>query len=371
MRIHCDYPGGNIKVLQMYKNQIKLEQELRDTPQWWFYWGFCVEAPTAGDYVFEFCNGDVIGPWGPAISFDRTNWNWAGKNSRISPSSFSYAFDGTEKAVFFCFSLPYQVQDFERFFARNTNVSFLKRDILTKSEKSREVPILVMGNPEVKKHIFLSCRHHACESVASYVLEGFLEYVIHHDKGMLLENYQLHIVPFIDIDGVEEGDQGKARVPHDHNRDYIEQPVYRSTAAWMEYARERVPAIYIDLHCPWKWGVADNIPEQRNNRPFFTKRMPPIKEELEKLEGILSRISLNNPKGSKVIFRPEYDISIGEDWFKPGEPTSCEFFEKLGSRICATLEYPYFGTEDMIITQRNSREFGQDLAKALEAYLLK
>jgi hypothetical protein len=177
-------------------------------------------------------------------------------------------------------------------------------------------------------------------------------------------------VPFIDIDGVEDGDQGKARVPHDHNRDYIEQPVYRSTAAWMEYARQKMPEIFIDLHCPWKWGDGDDIPSQRNNHVFFTKRLSPIKEELVRLESILSEINLNNTNSSKVIFDPKYDISIGEDWFSLGAPTSSEFFEKLGSRISATCEFPYFGAEDMIITQQNSRGFGQDLAKALEEYIL-
>lgn len=370
MRIHSNYAGGNIKVLEINNHQIILEQELRDTPQWWFYWSFCVESPIVGEFVFKFCNGDVIGPWGPAISFDRINWNWAGKASRISPSEFSYTFQGTEKEVYFCYSLPYQVYDFEQFYTRYSHFSYIKKEVLAVSEKGREVPLLIIGRPEAKKHIFLSCRHHACESVASYVLEGLLDYVVHNENSVLMQNYQLHIVPFIDIDGVEEGDQGKGRQPHDHNRDYIEQPVYKSIAAWMEYARQKMPEIFIDLHCPWKWGVADNIAEQRNNHPFFTKMLPPIKDELEKLEAVLSVSNQNDHHGTGIIFHPKYDICIGDDWFQPGAPTASAFFEKLGSRISATLEFPYFGTEDMIITQQNSRCFGKSLARALETYII-
>ena len=138
----------------------------------------------------------------------------------------------------------------------------------------------------------------------------------------------------------------------------------------MEYARKKTPEIFIDFHCPWKWGDEYDISSQRNNHPFFTKRLSPIKEELEKLEANLSGINQNNPDSHKVIFDPQYDISIGDDWFCKGVPTSSEFFEKLGCRISATLEYPYFGTEKMTVTQQNSRNFGHDLAKALEKYIL-
>lgn len=370
MKIHSNFPGGNIKVLKVNRQHIQLEQEIRDSTQWWFYWSFCVKTPIACEFTFEFCNGDVIGPWGPAISFDRIHWDWADRNSRISPSAFRYRFDGTEKEVYFCFSLPYQVQDLGRFCSKYAPLDYFKREVLTKSEKGRQVPLLIIGRPEAKKYIFLSCRHHSCESVASYVLEGFLQHIVSDGSSLLLQEYQIHAAPFMDIDGVEEGDQGKSRDPHDHNRDYIKSPLYHSTSAWMEYARGKKPEIYIDLHCPFKWGEGDELSSQRNNHVFFTKRSSPIKEEVEKLGALLSRISLKNPEDSRVIFKPEYDISMGEDWFKPGAPTSSDFFEKLGARISTTCEYPYFGTEDSIITQQNSRAFGKDLAKALEEYVL-
>ena len=43
-----------------------------------------------------------------------------------------------------------------------------------------------------------------------------------------IPNYLVYVIPFVDIDGVENGDQGK-QAPHDHNRDYINSPIYPET----------------------------------------------------------------------------------------------------------------------------------------------
>lgn len=368
MKIKNDYPGANIKVIQQEKQRIKLEQDIRDSTMWWFYWNFCVEAPALGEIIFEFCNGEVIGPWGPAFSFDRIHWNWVGKESRISSSAFRYSFDGKEKEVRFCFSLPYQIQDFERFYTKHSHVKYLKREVLLTSEKGRMVPLLILGKSGAEKNIFFTCRHHACESVAGYVLEGLMEQII-EEKDKVMENYKIHVVPFIDIDGVEEGDQGKARAPHDHNRDYIEAPIYRSTAALMEYARDKSPEIFLDFHCPWKWGEGEKVSEQRNNHAFFLIRNIPMKEEIEKLSSILAEMTQNNPNTENVIYQSKFEISIGEEWFEFGLSTSASFFENLGARISTSFEYPYFGVGERPVTQRSSRAFGADIARSLIKYL--
>lgn len=62
----------------------------------------------------------------------------------------------------------------------------------------------------------MTARHHACESTGNYVLEGVLEELI----KSLPNNLSVMCVPFVDYDGVVNGDQGKNRFQHDHNRDY-------------------------------------------------------------------------------------------------------------------------------------------------------
>ncbi len=44
MRIHSDFPGGNIIFDRIEGDTIYIERDLRDTEGDWFYWAFCVEA---------------------------------------------------------------------------------------------------------------------------------------------------------------------------------------------------------------------------------------------------------------------------------------------------------------------------------------
>ena len=77
-------------------------------------------------------------------------------------------------------------------------------------------------------------------------MEGILrEFAKNPPRG-----FRIIAVPFVDYDGAAAGDQGKSRAPHDHNRDYIDQPVWRTTAAIMEMAKHEDIRLALDLHAP-------------------------------------------------------------------------------------------------------------------------
>ena len=63
---------------------------------------------------------------------------------------------------------------------------------------------------EPKFRIFMSARHHCSETMASWVLEGVGEaFLADDDLGRWLrENVELMMVPFVDYDGAQAGDQG-------------------------------------------------------------------------------------------------------------------------------------------------------------------
>jgi hypothetical protein len=171
-------------------------------------------------------------------------------------------------------------------------------------------------------------------------------------------------VPFVDIDGVENGDQGKSRAPHDHNRDYIEKPVYKTTSAIMEHVKGLNPVVGIDFHRPWTWGGP-------NDHAFLVKQESPVKEEIEKFGGILKEVVSNDKSPDKIVYTSEYDIDMGVDWNQPGSATFSSFMAKRNARLAMTIEFPYFGVEGMVYDQQNSRKFGANVARALEIYLEK
>ena len=367
MRIHKNYPGGNISVGEVKGRVVKLEQEIRDTTIWWFYWGFCVESPDKGEFIFEFTNKDVVGPWGPTISFDRVKWDWLGSEAAISRNSFKYTFNGTETRVYFSLSLPYQLDDFDRFYARLQKYPHVQRSVLATSEGGRNVPLLKIGRASAANHVMFTARHHACESVASYVLEGLVEYIAKPEGAGLLDEYTFHIVPFVDIDGVEEGDQGKCRHPYDHCRDYHNKPIYKATAALMKYFNVNNISHFVDFHCPWIWAYG----KMRDNHPFFCKGLSPMKEKVENLGWLLQKATQSNKNIDKIIYDPVYDIEMGEDWMVPKDlaNSSWVYLGNTGIALSTAFEVPYFGTNDCIYTQKNTRALGADFGRAFKEYL--
>ena len=44
VKISCDYPGGNVKVVDVKPTVVTVDSDLRDTPRDWFYWNFEAES---------------------------------------------------------------------------------------------------------------------------------------------------------------------------------------------------------------------------------------------------------------------------------------------------------------------------------------
>lgn len=362
IQIDANFAGGNIKIVSIQGNRVQLTQDQRDSSKWWFYWHFSVISETIQSIRFEFVDGDVIGNWGPAVSIDGVNWRWLGQEGEWSRNSFSYSFQNQNEKVYFCFTTPYTSLHFERFYAQYSESAFMQRKVLTVSEQLRPVPLLLLGNRKSTQHVVLTARHHSCESNASYLLEGLLEYFLQSGSSPVLTSFLIHVVPFIDIDGVENGDQGKNRVPHDHNSDYRDPPLYRSTTAMMKYVQQLRLVAAIDFHCPYKWG-------KRHDSTHFVKNAFPIKEQIEALSMLVERTSGERLDNDVIRHDSTRDLEVGEEWNYPRDTMCSSFFVRKGSRLACTFEFPYFGVERPY-TIRNMRNFGKDFARALEVYLM-
>lgn len=358
--ISSDFAGGNIHVVSVDGSLVKVEQELRDSSGWWFYWNFRAKARQAQKIAFEFMNGEVIGPWGPAVSKDGVVWDWLGADSVTSAHTFEYRF-GEGEQVYFSFSLPYQVHHFEQFYARIAARQEVARNVFTLSEQLRPVPLLLIGNRTASKHIIFTGRHHSCESTPGYLWEGVLDYFLQQPNCSVLNEYLIHWIPFVDLDGVENGDQGKNRMPYDHNRDYTDAPIYRSTQAIADYVKSYPFTVGIDFHCPYKWGG-------RNDHPFIVKRGSPIKEENERFGSLLAAATSHRAASGHIVYSPNHDLDFGKEW-NTSRSTCSSLFESRQMKLVCSFEFPYFGMDGMVFTQQSCRLFGSDFARALDSYL--
>ena len=347
MIIHKNFIGGNICVVKQNERGVYVENELRDTQENWFYWAFCVEGAQGKTVTFHF-QDDRLGYFGPAVSYDLDTWEWLGTCGK---NEFTYTFGAKETKVYFAHSMLYHPKRFLSFAEANG----LTVQTFCQSKKERSVPYITFGNGH--RSVILTARHHACESTGNYVMEGVLTELLNNP----IPDTKILCVPFMDYDGVIDGDQGKSRAPHDYNRDYAEnaKSIYPETAKMREYVKEHGCHYGFDFHSPWHIG-------QQNDKAFIVQNSL---EKLDKLNAFGELLeSVITEKAFQYRHADDYPFQTG--WNKGGATTFASYVAKrLENEVAFTLETAYFGKEDNRVSQERLLELGKCFAQALRKYI--
>jgi hypothetical protein len=199
-------------------------------------------------------------------------------------------------------------------------------------------------------------------------MEGLLESVLARteDGQWFRNNVEFLALPFMDKDGVEEGDQGKNRSPHDHNRDYAGKSIYPSVAA----LREFVPSwshgrlhIALDLHCPYISGP--------HNEVIYLVGSP--NKNIWAQQQIFGR-TLEDICTGPLPYKAFDNLPFGKAWNTNknyGKLKSCSRWaaEIEQVRLATTIEIPYANVGGEEVTADTARAFGSDLARAIRKYL--
>ena len=368
-KMDAEIPGGNIIIDRIAADRAVLRPDLRDTEGDWFYWAFRVRGAQGRTVTFEFDDRPRLSALGPAISIDSgKTWRWLGAVS-VSGSSFRYAFAPDHVDVRFSVTIPYFAADFARFAAAYRNRPSLKVGTLAKSRKGRPVEVLHVGSNDAKYLVVLTARHHACESLASYCQEGILtEVMSESEEGQWLRNQVGWIViPFMDKDGVEDGDQGKNRRPHDHNRDYNVESIYPSVRGLRKLVTERCAGkrtFALDIHCPYIRGKG------HEEIHFVGGRNHEVWQEVLRFSSILEAT-----QSGPLVYRAVNNMPFGTGWnnesnFKGGSKSFALWAAELPDvAFSATVELPYATAGGGTVDAASARAFGADLARTMKRYL--
>jgi hypothetical protein len=368
-----DFPGANIIVERVDGDTVYLRQDLRDTVGDWFYWNFKVQGAANRTVTFRFTLSDVIGARGPAVSADGgKSWHWLGSPDDGN-HEFTYAFGASDHEMHFAFAPPYLHADFHRFLATYRSHPAVAVQTLCTSPKGRDVELLRVGklDGDPSHRMSLTARHHACESIASFALEGFLTRILSETStgAWFRDHVEIIAVPFVDKDGVEEGDQGKNRAPHDHNRDYASESIYSSVAA----IRELLPSwsqglwsLALDLHCPYRLGPDHEV----------VQFVEPFTEDQASTTAELARLStlLEQSIAGLLPYESSNNLRLGQSWNVRSSGSEGRTFADWASslpemRLAVTVEIPYANAGGVTVTGDAARALGGDLAEASRRFL--
>lgn len=362
----------NIRILSQEPHNAVIDADLRDTEGNWFYWCFKVRFEEPGSYTFQFATPSRIGSAGPAYSLDEgQTWNWLSDTLQTDvPQPETFTYNAPEpQSVIFCQGMQYLQRDWERFTAECAAKKLpLKTGILCKSRKNRNVELAEIARPGTQYTILLTSRHHAGEMMATHALEGVLRFAL-SDTALgceFREKIRLIAVPFVDKDGVEDGDQGKNRRPHDHARDYQRSntTLYPETNALMDLIDRERPQVILDLHCPWLRGGPTN------EMTYMVGTGNPANDTaMKRLGAILEQLAPAN-----APFCNADNVEFGTYWntgnnYKSGS-TIKHYAIRCGFVDCAqTIEIPFANFRTHRIDHEKMLAYGKAIGEALLEYV--
>jgi hypothetical protein len=182
----------------------------------------------------------------------------------------------------------------------------------------------------------------------------------------LRQNVSFLIVPLMDADGAEQGDQGKNRRPHDHNRDYSDSPIYPEVRAWKDrlsvWSQKSRVFLSFDLHCPALCGpVHESVfflePEDR----AAAARLDALSDcilRAQRGDGLL-RPPVKLPYGCGFNSTPRSDQRTCSAW-SAGLPNAY---------LNTSLEVAYANALGAPVTAESARELGRAFARGLGEWL--
>jgi hypothetical protein len=268
--------------------------------------------------------------------------------------------------------MPYLESHWARFREEVAGHPLFSSRRLCTTREGREAEYALVGRPgfEPRHRIALGCRHHCCEMMASYALEGLLRWVLLDPGGeaaWLRDNAGFFVVPFADRDGVERGDQGKGRMPRDHGRDYIGESLYPEPAA----VRELLPSwsagrlrVALDLHCPGMYGDCNEVIY------LVGSSSEDIAREQRRFSEVLAAV-----RTGPLPFEADDYLPFGTAWNKGANFSDGRGFSRWakdeipGVRLASGIELPYANAGGAEVNQESAGLFGRDLGAALAGYL--
>ncbi|MGI5817551.1 MAG: M14 family zinc carboxypeptidase [Armatimonadota bacterium] len=104
--------------------------------------------------------------------------------------------------------------------------------------------------------IYLMARQHSGETPGSWILDGMLRFLASDsdEAPELREGLDVWVCPFVDLDGVVNGDYGKDALPWDFNRAWESMPMRPAVHAiqrdLLRFQERTAPRLVIDCHGP-------------------------------------------------------------------------------------------------------------------------
>ena len=265
--------------------------------------------------------------------------------------SFTYTFAAS--SVWFAYAFPYTYSDLCTYLDQLKQSGLATVSELTYSVEGRPCYCVKVGEATAKKTVVVTARVHPGETQASYMVKGFLDYILSLKAVQLRKELSFYVVPMLNPDGVVRGNYRCSSQGVDLNRTWTQpgkdaQPtVFASKHLLRELVKSEV-ALFCDFHghsklkgafmygCSLKKkGLLGPVPFEMNRQCKFFK-LQYSHSRIEKCKEATSRVAIH--RDLKVVNSYTLECSV----FGPArrQPFTQKQIEQIGTdfaRSCRAL----------------------------------
>ena len=205
--------------------------------------------------------------WGSNIKYYRNNLRTEDDNKYMYSLTWTCKFQNANDTYYFAHCYPYTYSDLQDYLKEiqedPIKSKYCKVKILCRSLAENLVHLLTITNQNDveeenanKKAIVLTARVHPGETNSSWMMKGFIDYLLGNtpDAKLLRDTFIFKIVPLLNPDGVIVGNYRCSLTGRDLNRNYKTvlkeafPSIWHTREMMRKLMQEREIVLYCDLH---------------------------------------------------------------------------------------------------------------------------
>lgn len=338
MRISSHFDSGNIQVIRANDPQdIQLSIPNDNQSEFYQWFHFKLETQSFISHKIILTNlAKSAYPEGwqnyqAVASYDRQEWfrvecQFDGDNLTIEHTP-------EYEHIYFAYFAPYSYERHLDLLGWAQKSFDCRQECLGETLDGRDMSLLVIGQPEEgKKAIWITARQHPGETMAEWLIEGFLERLLDEDDGLsrlLLEKAVFYVVPNMNPDGSVRGHLRTNAKGVNLNREWQSPSMENSPEVFLVKQKMQATGVDMLLDAHGDEALPYNFVAGCEGNPNYNARLKNLEDSF---------------KAALLTATPEFQDVYGYDKDEPGQGNLTVAANAIGHEfdcLSYTLEMPF------------------------------
>ena len=252
--INSNFDGGSIDVVSINDNkniQLRIRKDTCSTFAQWFYFQVNINNLQQLTFIIDEINKTSYpqGWDGYNVCYSYCNNKWQRLvNTRVENNKLIFTIEPQFSIIYFAYFEPYSHLKHSKLIAMANMSNLVTHNVIGSTKDNRNIDLLIVGNPQAKKKVWIIARQHPGETMAEWFMEGLINKLLDkHDSTSkkLLQNIVFYLVPNMNPDGSVHGNLRVNSLGVNLNREWNSPSIDKSPEVY--FVREKILKVGVDM----------------------------------------------------------------------------------------------------------------------------